>query len=151
QNRRLLRTFRLLQSTPLRYKESRRAPPTSLTSFDPNLDSLDVKRRSLQLRYEGGLIEMGSSQACFSTISSDDKEKIGSEDDDFIKDKKELEPQGVDPVRGWGFRGGMFDQRTTGAEHLPRPAQWHRIAVHNEQLGAYAVQQLVKKYAIFSR
>lgn len=42
--------------------------------------------------------------------------------------------------------GGMFDQRIVGAKDLPKPAQWHRIAVHNEQLGAYAVQQLVKKY-----
>ncbi|CAL9156486.1 unnamed protein product, partial [Musa hybrid cultivar] len=123
------------------------------------------------------------SQACFSTISSDEnEEKIGIEDDEFIEDKKELEPQGVDPMRGWGFRGvhkaiicgkigqapvqkilrngktvtiftvgtgGMFDQRITGAEHLPRPAQWHRIAVHNDQLGAYAVQQLVKNSAVF--
>ncbi|KAI3949285.1 hypothetical protein MKW98_023222 [Papaver atlanticum] len=38
--------------------------------------------------------------------------------------------------------GGMFDQRNMGAE--PKQAQWHRIAVHNEHLGAYAVQQLVK-------
>uniref|UniRef100_A0A0E0DCZ6 Single-stranded DNA-binding protein n=1 Tax=Oryza meridionalis TaxID=40149 RepID=A0A0E0DCZ6_9ORYZ len=30
--------------------------------------------------------------------------------------------------------GGMFDQRTVGAENLPMPAQWHRISVHNEQL-----------------
>ena len=43
--------------------------------------------------------------------------------------------------------GGMFDQRIVGARDLPKPAQWHRIAVHNEILGAYAVQQLVKKYA----
>ncbi|BBH06510.1 mitochondrially targeted single-stranded DNA binding protein [Prunus dulcis] len=35
--------------------------------------------------------------------------------------------------------GGMFDQRIEGAKDLPRPAQWHRIAVHNEALGAYAV------------
>lgn len=42
--------------------------------------------------------------------------------------------------------GGMFDQRIVGAKDLPKPAQWHRIAVHNESLGAYAVQQLVKKY-----
>lgn len=45
--------------------------------------------------------------------------------------------------------GGMFDQRIEGARDLPRPAQWHRIAVHNEHLGAYAVQQLVKKYTSF--
>lgn len=41
--------------------------------------------------------------------------------------------------------GGMFDQRTGQARDLPKPAQWHRIAVHNDVLGAYAVQQLVKK------
>ncbi|RZR74682.1 hypothetical protein BHM03_00041242, partial [Ensete ventricosum] len=120
QNRRLLRTFRLLQSTPLRYKESRRAPPTSLTS-DMKVGLLrwgvlkHLKEGLGQPRFPLGnlilvnvyfvfFISVGS-QACFSTISSDDKEKIGSEDDDFIKDKKELEPQGVDPVRGWGFRG----------------------------------------------
>lgn len=44
--------------------------------------------------------------------------------------------------------GGMFDQRIVEAKDLPKPAQWHRIAVHNEPLGAYAVQQLVKKYGL---
>ena len=43
--------------------------------------------------------------------------------------------------------GGMFDQRIVD-DNLPMPAQWHRIAVHNEELGAYAVQKLVKKYVI---
>lgn len=42
--------------------------------------------------------------------------------------------------------GGMFDQRIVNDKNLPKPAQWHRIAVHNEVLGAYAVKQLVKKY-----
>ena len=41
--------------------------------------------------------------------------------------------------------GGMFDQRINGSENLPKPAQWHRIAVHNEYLGAYSVQQLTKE------
>lgn len=41
--------------------------------------------------------------------------------------------------------GGMFDQRIVGAAGLPKPVQWHRIAVHNETLGAYAVQQIAKK------
>ncbi|KAL3516002.1 hypothetical protein ACH5RR_022904 [Cinchona calisaya] len=41
--------------------------------------------------------------------------------------------------------GGMFDQRISEAKDLPKPAQWHRIAVHNDMLGAYAVQQLAKK------
>lgn len=44
--------------------------------------------------------------------------------------------------------GGMFDQRVIASQDTPKPAQWHRIAVHNEQLGAYAVQKLVKKYVI---
>jgi hypothetical protein len=43
---------------------------------------------------------------------------------------------------------GMFDQRIVADNNLPMPAQWHRIAVHNEELGAYAVQKLVKKYVI---
>ena len=42
--------------------------------------------------------------------------------------------------------GGLYDQRISEAQDLPKPAQWHRIAVHNEMLGAYAVQQLAKKY-----
>lgn len=42
--------------------------------------------------------------------------------------------------------GGMYDQRIVGASGLPRPVQWHRIAVHNETLGTYAVQKFVKKY-----
>ena len=46
--------------------------------------------------------------------------------------------------------GGMFDQRIVGGPHLPRPAQWHRIAVHNEFLGAYAVQQLMKEYSPYA-
>ncbi|XP_077215265.1 mitochondrially targeted single-stranded DNA binding protein isoform X3 [Tasmannia lanceolata] len=117
-------------------------------------------------------------------MSFDDYEGTNPEieDDNFITNKKELEPQGVDPKKGWGFRGvhkaiicgkigqvpvqkilrngrtvtiftvgtgGMYDQRIVGAEHLPRPAQWHRIAVHNEHLGAYAVQQLVKNSSVF--
>ncbi|KAK2966403.1 hypothetical protein RJ640_013713 [Escallonia rubra] len=45
--------------------------------------------------------------------------------------------------------GGMFDQRILGAKDLPKPAQWHRIAVHNPILGAYAVQQLVKNSSVY--
>ncbi|KAI8531633.1 hypothetical protein RHMOL_Rhmol11G0151800 [Rhododendron molle] len=45
--------------------------------------------------------------------------------------------------------GGKFDQRTFGAKDLPKPAQWHRIAVHNDPLGSYAVQQLVKNSTVF--
>nr|DAD36370.1 TPA_asm: hypothetical protein HUJ06_007011 [Nelumbo nucifera] len=104
------------------------------------------------------------------------------EDNDFIPYKQDLEPQGVDPKRGWDFRGvhkaiicgklgqapvqkilrngktvtiftvgtgGMYDQRMVKADNLPKPAQWHRIAVHNEQLGAYSVQKLVKNSPVF--
>ncbi|KAG7968428.1 hypothetical protein I3843_08G153600 [Carya illinoinensis] len=45
--------------------------------------------------------------------------------------------------------GGMFDQRILGAKDLSKPAQWHRIAVHNKPLGAYAVQQLVKNSSVY--
>lgn len=45
--------------------------------------------------------------------------------------------------------GGMYDQRQVGATDLPKPAQWHRIAVHNPMLGAYAVQQLVKNSSVY--
>ncbi|TVU34941.1 hypothetical protein EJB05_16799, partial [Eragrostis curvula] len=44
--------------------------------------------------------------------------------------------------------GGMWDQRIEGAD-LPMPAQWHRIAVHNDQLGAFAVQKLVKNTSVY--
>ncbi|CAK9148680.1 unnamed protein product [Ilex paraguariensis] len=45
--------------------------------------------------------------------------------------------------------GGLYDQRIVGAKDLPKPAQWHRIAVHNEILGAYAVQQLAKNSSVY--
>ncbi|XP_065871218.1 single-stranded DNA-binding protein, mitochondrial [Euphorbia lathyris] len=45
--------------------------------------------------------------------------------------------------------GGMFDQRLVGSKDLPKPAQWHRIAVHNEHLGTYAVQQLAKDTPVY--
>ncbi|KAL3538234.1 hypothetical protein ACH5RR_001600 [Cinchona calisaya] len=103
-------------------------------------------------------------------------------DDDFLPEKPELQVQGVDPKKGWNFRGvhkailcgkvgqapvqkilrsgrtvtiftvgtgGMFDQRISEAKDLPKPAQWHRIAVHNEMLGAYAVQQLAKNSSVY--
>ncbi|XP_057962438.1 single-stranded DNA-binding protein, mitochondrial [Malania oleifera] len=129
-----------------------------------------------------------SSRSWCSTVSFDGendaaKNNEGEVDfDDFLGDKQELQPQGVDPRRGWGFRGvhkaiicgkvglaplqkilrngktvtiftvgtgGMFDQRVVGAKDLPKPAQWHRIAVHNGPLGAYAVQQLVKNSSVY--
>ncbi|KAL7235299.1 hypothetical protein ACSBR1_018742 [Camellia fascicularis] len=45
--------------------------------------------------------------------------------------------------------GGMFDQRIVGAKDLPKPAQWHQIVVHNEPLGAYAIQLLVKSSSVY--
>jgi hypothetical protein len=42
--------------------------------------------------------------------------------------------------------GGLFDQRIVGGNDVPRPAQWHRVTIHNEGLGNYAVRQLVKEY-----
>ncbi|PKA64394.1 Single-stranded DNA-binding protein, mitochondrial [Apostasia shenzhenica] len=119
---------------------------------------------------------------CLSTTTFDEFQKNEIEDDDFLHYQNELEPQRVDPKKGWDFRGvhkaiicgkigqvpvqkmlrsgktitiftvgtgGMFDQRIINDEHLPRPAQWHRITVHNELLGTYAVQQLRKNSAVF--
>ncbi|XP_030960339.1 single-stranded DNA-binding protein, mitochondrial-like [Quercus lobata] len=130
----------------------------------------------------------GCSKSWYSTMSFDGDNDGGKKDeleedfDDLLGDKTELQPQGVDPRRGWGFRGvhkaiicgkvgqapvqkilrngrmvtiftvgtgGMFDQRIVGTKDLPKPAQWHRIAVHNEPLGAYAVQQLVKNSSVY--
>ncbi|TVU20649.1 hypothetical protein EJB05_36866 [Eragrostis curvula] len=124
------------------------------------------------------------SRAWSSTVSFsdlDEKDDIGY-DDDRTDSKRELQPQTVDPKKGWGFRGvhraiicgrvgqvpmqkilrsgrtitvftvgtgGMFDQRVIGTADLPKPAQWHRIAVHNDHLGAYAVQKLVKNAAVY--
>ncbi|XP_040379721.1 single-stranded DNA-binding protein, mitochondrial-like isoform X1 [Oryza brachyantha] len=124
------------------------------------------------------------SQAWSSTVSFsdlDEKNDIG-DDGDYTDSRRELEPQSVDPKKGWGFRGvhraiicgkvgqvpvqkilrngrtvtvftigtgGMFDQRLAGDDTLPKPAQWHRIAVHNDQLGAFAVQKLVKNSAVY--
>ncbi|XP_062222734.1 single-stranded DNA-binding protein, mitochondrial-like isoform X1 [Phragmites australis] len=117
------------------------------------------------------------SRAWGSTVSFsdvDEKNEIGCEGDDgFTGPRKDIEPQfrgvhraiicgkvGQVPVQkilrnGHTVTvftvgtGGMFDQRTVGAENLPMPAQWHRIAVHNEQLGAYAVQKLVKNAPVY--
>ncbi|KAL6578939.1 hypothetical protein OROMI_009155 [Orobanche minor] len=133
----------------------------------------------------------GSSECFFSTgsiNSGDDNDNVGAghrleiDDDDFLPERPELQLQGVDPRKGWNFRGvhrailcgkvgqspvqkilrngktvttftvgtgGMFDQRTIGANDLPKPAQWHRIAVHNPMLGAYAVQQLMKNSSVY--
>ncbi|OIW13049.1 hypothetical protein TanjilG_17609 [Lupinus angustifolius] len=132
---------------------------------------------------------MRSGTSCYSTLfesnGADDKPNSGALDeefDDFLGGKPELQLQGVDPKKGWGFRGvhkaiicgkvgqapvqkilrngknvtiftvgtgGMYDQRLVGAKDMPKPAQWHRIAVHNDVLGAYAVQQLFKNSSVY--
>ncbi|KAJ4968919.1 hypothetical protein NE237_015620 [Protea cynaroides] len=51
-----------------------------------------------------------SSKLCYSTVSFNDAVDDGDnnadiEDDNLMPEKRELEPQGVDPRRGWGFRG----------------------------------------------
>lgn len=122
------------------------------------------------------------SRVCLSTSTLSGFADKEIDDTGFLYDQKELEPQGVDPRKGWNFRGvhkaiicgklgqppvqkilrngktitiftvgtgGMFDQRIVGTESMPRPVQWHRITVHNEILGAYAVQQLAKNSAVF--
>ncbi|KAL5998517.1 hypothetical protein ACLOJK_009460 [Asimina triloba] len=140
------------------------------------LQTLSIRRRKDVSLHRG-------SQLWLSTISFDEYEASNTElgDDELINTTRELEPQGVDPKKGWGFRGvhkaiicgkignapvqkilrngrtvtiftvgtgGMYDQRITVAQNLPKPAQWHRVVVHNEVLGAYAVQQLAKKYGV---
>lgn len=136
------------------------------------------------------------SKLSYSTVSSDDDNDGGKNNFDDDKDggknraaedlhedfRREAIPQGVDPKRGYNFRGvhkaiicgkisqtpvqkllrngrtltifnvgtgGMWDNRTFNAKDLPRPAQWHRVVVHNEPLGAYAVQQLVKNSSVY--
>ncbi|CDP17225.1 unnamed protein product [Coffea canephora] len=132
----------------------------------------------------------GNLKLCYSSGPFDndhDKEDnsdhdLEIEDDDFHPEKPELQLQGVDPKRGWNYRGvhkaylcgkvgqapvqkilrngrtvtiftvgtgGLYDQRISEAQDLPKPAQWHRIAVHNEMLGAYAVQQLAKNSSVY--
>ncbi|KQK05490.1 single-stranded DNA-binding protein, mitochondrial [Brachypodium distachyon] len=136
---------------------------------------LEQQRKSVDLCRKS---RAWSSTVSFSDI--DDKSDMG--DDGDYNSRRELEPQTVDPKKGWGFRGvhrailcgkvgqvpvqkilrngrtitvftigtgGMFDQRVVESADVPKPAQWHRIAVHNEQLGAYAVQKLVKNSAVY--
>ncbi|XVF41818.1 hypothetical protein PTKIN_Ptkin01aG0311200 [Pterospermum kingtungense] len=43
--------------------------------------------------------------------------------------------------------GGMFDQ--TRDQNSPKPAQWHRIAVHNQILGTYAAQKISKNASVY--
>ncbi|EPS62129.1 hypothetical protein M569_12665, partial [Genlisea aurea] len=107
---------------------------------------------------------------------------VAEADDGFSPQKPQMQLQGVDPRRGWNFRGvhraiicgkvgtppvqkilrngkvlttftvgtgGFHDQRTVGENGLPKPAQWHRIAVHNDNLGAYAVQKLLKNSPVY--
>lgn len=153
------------------------------------MSSLAKLARFLRVRPTTSLVVgvQKNSKAWHSTVSfdggdGDGKNGEGEEsDNDLVTEKPNLQLQGVDPRKGWGFRGvhkaiicgkvgqapvqkilrngrtvtiftvgtgGMFDQRI-GGKDLPKPAQWHRIAVHNEPLGAYAVQQLVKNSSVY--
>ncbi|CAI8603509.1 unnamed protein product [Vicia faba] len=140
------------------------------------LSSYDAVPRSAAMWYSTLISETDVDQP------SANKEELDDEFDDFLGGRPELQLQGVDPRRGWGFRGvhkaiicgkvgqapvqkilrngknvtiftvgtgGMYDQRIIGSKDLPKPAQWHRIAVHNDVLGAYAVQQLFKNSSVY--
>ncbi|XP_010524848.1 PREDICTED: single-stranded DNA-binding protein, mitochondrial-like isoform X2 [Tarenaya hassleriana] len=124
----------------------------------------------------------GRSARSWFSSGSIDEEILDEGFDQSPPGKPELRPQGVDPRKGWDFRGvhraiicgkvgqaplqkilrngrtvtiftigtgGMFDQRLVGTNNQPRPAQWHRIAVHNEVLGTYAVQKLIKNSSVY--
>ncbi|XVE89593.1 hypothetical protein DITRI_Ditri20bG0008500 [Diplodiscus trichospermus] len=123
-----------------------------------------------------------------STDSENDKCKnseMEEDIDDFLgekSDKREPLLQGVNPGKGWNYRGvhraiicgkvgqapvqkilrngrtvtiftvgtgGMYDQRITRDQNSPKPAQWHRIAVHNAILGTYAVQKITKNSSVY--
>lgn len=137
------------------------------------LKSLSLRRLLGQQRNSVDLYR--KSQAWSSTVSFsdvDEKNDLGGDaDDDFTGSRRDTQFRGVHRAIICGKvgqvpvqkilrnghtvtvftvgTGGMFDQRTVAAENLPMPAQWHRIAVHNEQLGAYAVQKLVKNAAVY--
>ncbi|MED6167167.1 hypothetical protein PIB30_000418 [Stylosanthes scabra] len=134
-------------------------------------------------QYSTLLTESDNDEGSNDKVNDDRKyEKLDDEFDDFLGGKPDLELQGVDPKRGWGFRGvhkaiicgkvgqtpvqkmlrngrnvtiftvgtgGMSDQRVMREVDMPKPAQWHRIAVHNEILGSYAVQQLSKNSSVY--
>ncbi|KAL4580517.1 hypothetical protein LXL04_016713 [Taraxacum kok-saghyz] len=140
-------------------------------------------RRSLAVGTQGSWKKFYSSSSASGDEATDSiPADTVIDDDDFLPQKPELQMQGVDPRKGWGFRGvhkaiicgkvgqapvqkilrngrtvtiftvgtgGMFDQRTIGPKDLPKPPQWHRIAVHNDSLGAYAVQQLTKNSSVY--
>ncbi|GKV31988.1 hypothetical protein SLEP1_g40634 [Rubroshorea leprosula] len=116
----------------------------------------------------------------------EDTQEIEEEIEDIIGEnvkKNESLLQGVNPGKGWQFRGvhkaiicgkvgqapvqkilrngrtvtiftvgtgGMYDQRISQKDvDKPKPAQWHRIAVHNPFLGTFAVQQLTKNCSVY--
>eukprot|EP01018_Ginkgo_biloba_P006324 Gb_00415 [translate_table: standard] len=127
----------------------------------------------------------GALQPGYSTVTYDSNEEgieDVQQDGQMDTQRTEPQPQGVDPKKGWGFRGvhkaiicgkvgqtpvqkilrngrtvtiftvgtaGMFDQRSMGMDRNTRPIQWHRIAVHNEPVGAYAVQRLIKNASVY--
>ncbi|GAB2287294.1 hypothetical protein Dimus_021675 [Dionaea muscipula] len=130
--------------------------------------------------------KLWQSTVSFSDEDGDGKKKDAEDfqDNDFIPpQKREMVLQGVDPRRGWNFRGvhkaiicgkvgqtpvqkllrngrtltiftvgtgGMFDQRfEVNNKDAPRPPQYHRVVVHNEPLGVYAVQKITKNSSVY--
>ncbi|CAI0390947.1 unnamed protein product [Linum tenue] len=162
-----------------------------MSSLASRFSSLLRVCRTSSLVSSSGDCAQKSLRAWCSTLSFDDvndnneakAEEVEADFDDFIGEKlPDMQLQGVDPGKGWAFRGvhkaiicgkvgqtplqkilrngqtvtiftvgtgGMFDQRLLGAKDLPKPVQWHRIAVHNNVLEAYAVQQLAKNSSVF--
>ncbi|CAO2178066.1 unnamed protein product, partial [Urochloa humidicola] len=137
------------------------------------MKGLSPKRLLAQCRAADLYIKSRAFSSTVSFSDVDDKDDMSSKgDDDFKGPRKNKEQQfrgvhravicgkvGQVPVQKILSNGhtvtvftlgtaGMFDQRIVG-DNLPMPAQWHRIAVHNEELGAYAVQKLVKNSAVY--
>ncbi|XP_015949946.1 single-stranded DNA-binding protein, mitochondrial isoform X1 [Arachis duranensis] len=153
-----------------------------ISSLSSSSHAVGMTRTGTQW-YSTLLTESDNDEGLNDRVNDDRKnEELDDEFDDFLGSKPDLELQGVDPKRGWGFRGvhkaiicgkvgqvpvqkilrngknvtiftvgtgGMSDQRITREVDMPRPAQWHRIAVHNHILGAYAVQQLSKNSSVY--
>eukprot|EP00252_Welwitschia_mirabilis_P023555 TRINITY_DN668_c0_g1_i1.p1 TRINITY_DN668_c0_g1~~TRINITY_DN668_c0_g1_i1.p1 ORF type:complete len:216 (-),score=40.69 TRINITY_DN668_c0_g1_i1:303-950(-) len=108
------------------------------------------------------------------------EEPVSEESKEGSPNAQVLQPHGVDPRKGWNFRGvhkaiicgkvgqtpvqkilrngravtiftvgtgGLHDQRFKSVPY--REWQWHRISVHNEKLGAYAVKRLLKGSPVY--
>ncbi|XP_047977537.1 single-stranded DNA-binding protein, mitochondrial-like [Salvia hispanica] len=95
-----------------------------------------------------------SSKVFFSTDSFNSAPEI--EDADFLSKRPELQLQGVDPRKGWNFRGvhRAIICGKVGQAPIQKILRNGRTVttftvgtgVHNPMLAAYAVQQVVKKF-----